>query len=144
MPSELSVYPDFRTHHRQSPDDRLASKKNHTEQNWDFSSTHDERRVVFAVVFITTTVREHATPPCKRITEGRDRWSDPKRTIGGDQLQLRGQIHACRIFNRRALNGQSSSSENGDRRRFQVIRSCTEMLTAAGGECRQIHGVAGF
>ena len=34
VPSELSAYPDFKTYHRQSPDDRLASKKNHIEQNF--------------------------------------------------------------------------------------------------------------
>ena len=32
VPSELSAYPDFKTHHRQMPDDCLASKKNHIEQ----------------------------------------------------------------------------------------------------------------
>ena len=32
--SESSAYPDFKTFHRHPPDDRLASKKNHIEQNF--------------------------------------------------------------------------------------------------------------
>ena len=32
LPSELSAYPDFKTHHLQMPNDCLASKKNHIEQ----------------------------------------------------------------------------------------------------------------
>jgi hypothetical protein len=34
VPSESSVYPDFKAFHRPAPDDRLASKKSHIEQNF--------------------------------------------------------------------------------------------------------------
>jgi hypothetical protein len=34
VPCESSAYPDFKTYHHQSPDDRIASKKNHIEQNF--------------------------------------------------------------------------------------------------------------
>ncbi len=34
VPCESSVYPDFKPYHRPAPDDRLASKKNHIEQNF--------------------------------------------------------------------------------------------------------------
>jgi hypothetical protein len=34
VPSELSVYPDFKAFHRPAPDDRHASKKSHIEQNF--------------------------------------------------------------------------------------------------------------
>ena len=86
--SESSSYPDFKGHHRQAPDDRLAPKKNHIEQNF-FILKRNQRanrsediecQCAFCSIsfksFNTTKMRVHLTgesqgairvAPCKNV-----------------------------------------------------------------------------
>jgi hypothetical protein len=43
-PSESSVYPDFKAFHRPAPNDRLALKKNHIEQNFNILKRNGTNR----------------------------------------------------------------------------------------------------
>jgi hypothetical protein len=77
VPSELSVYPDFKAIHRPPPDDRLLPKKNHIEQNFYIlnrkqrANRNDDVECICAFCsksfssFNSTRMRFHLTGTCQ-------------------------------------------------------------------------------
>jgi hypothetical protein len=106
--SESSVYSDFKVYHRQAQDDRLASKKNHIEQNFYIlkrikqSNRTDDLECQCAIcsisfkAFNSTQMRVHLTGESQQFFKNNGvglRQTLQKELLQANQISISGQLH---------------------------------------------------